>query len=237
MPPCSCCSLSNGSRGGLSFFADSLDSFCSHTHWKTSKVSLIRPTLNYKRREAVILQRQFPSCLFAVLVAVGPPVSCSLRAADRLQVASWWRRRLFFSSNMDSEFFLPLLKWEISLWGMGWDRQASVCLHPVWLVLDSLIGWRCVCDIVWLDVWAIMCLWWFLLLHCCLNACPSLKFMFMSEDVAKAHVSAQHAACKVMLSSKTWMLASQACATKKALGVTSPLSCTPKLIQSRLRCR
>lgn len=130
--------------------------------------------LNYKRREAVILQRQFPSCLFAVLVAVGPPVSCSLRAADRLQVASWWRRRLFFSSNMDSEFFLPLLKWEISLWGMRWDRQVSVCLHPVWLVLDSLIGWHCVCDIVWLDVWAIMCLWWFLLLHCCLNACPNL---------------------------------------------------------------
>lgn len=227
MPPCSCCSLSNGSRGGLSFFADSLDSFCSHTHWKTSKVSLIRPTLNYKRREAVILQRQFPSCLFAVLVAVGPPVSCSLRAADRLQVASWWRRRLFFSSNMDSEFFLPLLKWEISV-GDGM-RQAGECVLASCLIGSWLFDW--------LDVWAIMCLWWFLLLHCCLNACPSLKFMFMSEDVAKAHVSAQHAACKVMLSSKTWMLASQACATKKALGVTSPLSCTPKLIQSRLRCR
>lgn len=145
MPPCSCCSLSNGSRGGLSFFADSLDSFCSHTHWKTSKVSLIRPTLNYKRREAVILQRQFPSCLFAVLVAVGPPVSCSLRAADRLQVASWWRRRLFFSSNMDSEFFLPLLKWEISV-GDGM-RQAGECVLASCLTGSWLFDWLTLC--VW----------------------------------------------------------------------------------------
>lgn len=161
MPPCSCCSLGNGSRGGLSFFADSLDSFCSHTHWKTSKVSLIRPTLNYKRREAVILQRQFPSCLFAVLVAVGPPVSCSLRAADRLQVASWRRRRLFFLFQYGL-WILPSSA-KVGDLSVGDEmRQAGECVFA-----SRLIG-------SWLFDWLTLCVWY------CLVGCVVYVLMVIS---------------------------------------------------------
>lgn len=62
----------------LSFFTLSA-SLSSPACGRTYKVGLIWQALNYKRHEAVIVRRQFPSCLFAVLAGVGLPVSCSFR--------------------------------------------------------------------------------------------------------------------------------------------------------------